>query len=1015
MAVTIGSAVAYLELDTSKFSKGFQSALNDLKVFGDRSATADQKLKGLSSAFSSVGSTLSKNVTVPLAGVATAAVKVATDFEKQMSAVQAISGATGDEFDALQDKAIELGASTSFSASEVAQAMTEMAKAGWNSQQIIDGMGGVLDAAAASGEELASVGTIVADAITTFGLSASESARVADLLTQSANSGTIGINDLAESFKYIGPVANTMGFSIEDVTTAITALSTAGIKGSQAGTTLRSMFARMVKPTDDVADAMDELNISLADSEGNFYNMDEILRQMRGTFSKLTPEQQTYYATVLAGQEGMSGLTTLLGMTQEEYDKISDSMNNASGVARETAEVMQDNLAGAVEQLGGALESAGIIIGNQLTPYIRALAEWITGLIERFNNLDEGTQEMITRFGLIAAAIGPVMLILSKLVGVIGTITKAFGFISGTVMPAIQAFTLLKSGADVGVLALEGFSKQSIAIATAMAGITAPVVAVVAVIGTLVAAFKTLWDTSEEFRNSISETFNTIVSVVQGFADGVVSRINELGFDFTGVADMMKSAWMGFCDIIAPLFTGAFDQIATVIQTVLDTVLGIMDVFIGVFTGDWQQAVDGVLGIVSGLFFGITEMIGTVIDTFGQIASNILSALGLEEAAEAVGEFFTTIAEWFAKLPETIIEAAGVVGEFFTVTLPGFFSSAVETVSGFVTSVINFFTVTIPEAFSNFVNVTIPAFVQSFITWLQQLPYQLGYMVGQFLGQLYLWGTDMYNWVTTNIPIIVDNIVQWFQELPGRIWTFLTNVISNIIQWGGQMLSNGKQAASNFLQTVISFFQQLPSRIWNFLKTAITNIINWGSQTVSNGRQAASNFLQTVISFFQQLPSRIWNIIKQIPGKIKSIGSELLNAGKEIFNKLWDGIKSVGDSILGWVGDFADSVKSFVSGIVDGFKSIVSGASEARSAARSVDGSHANGLAYVPFDGYVAELHKGERVLTADENKEYNRNRGRSAEVQQGGDTFNFYNTQPNPYEYARQMKRAKRELLASQ
>lgn len=952
MAVTIGSAVAYLELDTSKFTKGFQSAVNDLKVFGDRSATADQKLKGLSGAFSSAGSTLSKNVTVPLAGVATAAVKVATDFEKQMSAVQAISGDTGDEFDALQDKAIELGASTSFSASEVAQAMTEMAKAGWDSQQIIDGMGGVLDAAAASGEELASVGTIVADAITTFGLSASESTRVADLLTQSANSGTIGINDLAESFKYIGPVANTMGFSIEDVTTAITALSTAGIKGSQAGTTLRSMFARMVKPTDAVADAMDELGISLADSEGNFYSMDEILRNMRQTFSKLTPEQQTYYATVLAGQEGMSGLTTLLGMTQEEYDKISDSMNNASGVAKETAEVMQDNLAGAVEQLGGALESAGIVIGNQLTPYIRDLAEWITGLIEQFNNLDEGTQSMITRFGLIAAAVGPVMLILSKVVGVIGTVVRAFTFISGTVAPAIQAFTLLKAGADAGVLALEGFSTQSTAIATALAGITAPVVAVVGVIAVLVAAFKTLWDTSESFRNSITTTFDTIIGSVQTFADGVVSRINELGFDFTSVADMIRSAWQGLCEILAPLFTGAFDTIATTLQTVFDVILGLMDVFIGVFTGDWQQAVDGVLGIVSGLFSGITTMIGTVVETFGQIASNILSALGLEEAAVAVSDFFTWLGEMFMQLPELVSQVPAVLGVI-------------------VDSIVQFFTVTIPEAFNNFINVTVPNFVNSFVRWLNELPYNLGYMIGQFLGNMVVWGQDMINWVKTTIPQVINNIIQWFQQLPGRIRTFLTNVISDIRSWGSQM--------------------------------------------ISNGRQAASDFVNNVINYIKGLPNKVWNIIKQIPGKVKSIGSQLKQAGKDIFNSLWDGIKSIGKSILGWVGDFASSIRDFVSGIVDGFRNIVSGADEARSAARSIDGSHANGLAYVPFDGYVAELHKGERVLTADENKEYNRNGGRSVEVQKSGDTFNFYNTQPNPYEYARQMKRAKRELLASQ
>ena len=164
-----------------------------------------------------------------------------------MSGVQAITGATGEDFEKLRETAIDLGATTAFSSGEVAEAMTEMAKAGWSTTQIIDGMAGVLDATAASGESLATVSTIVADAITGFGLSAKDSARVADLMTQAANSGTIGVSDLGESYKYVAPLAQSMGLSIEDVTTALSAMSMAGIKGSQAGTSLRTVLANMAK------------------------------------------------------------------------------------------------------------------------------------------------------------------------------------------------------------------------------------------------------------------------------------------------------------------------------------------------------------------------------------------------------------------------------------------------------------------------------------------------------------------------------------------------------------------------------------------------------------------------------------------------------------------------------------------------------------------------------------------------------------------------------------------------
>ena len=241
MAVDVGSAVGYLDLDISGFLAGLKSAQSEAdKQSKNIATTIGNNISGVGKSLSSVGTTLTKNVTVPLTAVGVAGLKVATDFEKGMSEVKAISGATGKDFDALRNKAIDLGADTAFSAGEVAAAMTEMAKAGWNSQQIIDGMSGVLSAAAASGEELATVSTIVADAITGFGMEAKDSTRIADLLTQAANSGTIGISDLGESFKYIAPVAGAMGLSVEDVTTALSAMSMAGIKGSQAGTSLRT-------------------------------------------------------------------------------------------------------------------------------------------------------------------------------------------------------------------------------------------------------------------------------------------------------------------------------------------------------------------------------------------------------------------------------------------------------------------------------------------------------------------------------------------------------------------------------------------------------------------------------------------------------------------------------------------------------------------------------------------------------------------------------------------------------
>lgn len=197
-------------------------------------------------------------------------------------------------------------------------------------------------------------------------------------------------------------------------------------------------------------------------------------------------------------------------------------------------------------------------------------------------------------------------------------------------------------------------------------------------------------------------------------------------------------------------------------------------------------------------------------------------------------------------------------------------------------------------------------------------------------------------------------------------------MVTNVINWGVEMYNNAVLAASNFVNGAIAWISQLPNRIWAWLISTVSNVISWGANMVSQARSVATNFVNSFISFITSLPSKVWGIIQQIPSKVSAIGSQLYNAGRNIFQSLWNGIKSIGGSILGWVSDFAGKIGSFVSGIIDGFKSIVSGANDAKSAAKSVDGKHANGLDYVPYNGYVAELHEGERVLTKQQNREYN-------------------------------------------
>ena len=571
----MGSAVGYLMLDTTNFQQGFKSALSDLETFKSKTATTQDKLKGLGSAMNSVGSQLSKKVTLPLVGIATAATKMSADFNQSMSAVKAVSGATGEEFDLLKDKALDLGASTAFSSKEVADGMIEMAKAGWSTQQILDGMSGVLDAAAASGESLATVSTIVADAITGFGLTAADSTRVADLLAQSANAGTIDIADLGEAFKYAAPVAQAYGYSIEDVTTAITAMSTAGIKGSQAGTSLRTALLNMASPTNTVATAMEQLGVSITDSEGNMLPLKDLLDDMREGMSKYSQAEQIAIASNLAGKNAVSGLMAILNLTQEEYDAISESMYNSAGVADDTARTMQDNLAMAVEQLGGALETLAIRFGDVLTPMIQQFVGWLTGVIEKMGNFSPAVLKVIAVVGALAAALGPLLLIGAKVITTFANASAVIGGLQGVI-------TLLTGPLGIVALALTAFAA---AWATNFGGIRDTVTEVINTIKTLIT---NLWENDlygfqtklslfyEAIKNGLTLAFEAVKAIVTAGLDVVEGLIKVfagvLSLDFDLIIDGLKTLATGLINLIKSLFTSFKTFVTNTLSSIVDTV-----------------------------------------------------------------------------------------------------------------------------------------------------------------------------------------------------------------------------------------------------------------------------------------------------------------------------------------------------------------------------------------------------------------------------------------------------------
>lgn len=333
------------------------------------------------------------------------------DFEAAMSQVQAISGATGSEMGRLTDKAKEMGAGTKFTAEESAEAFNYMAMAGWKTGDMLDGIEGILSLAAASGESLAATSDIVTDALTAFGLSASDSGHFADVLAQASSNANTNVGMLGESFKYVAPVAGAMKYSVEDVSLALGLMANASVKGSMAGTSLKTALANMASPTDKMAVAMQEYGISLADSGGQMKTLKGVLDNLRESLGDLTETEQVAAATQIFGKEAMAGMLAIVNATEKDYNKLADAVSHADGASARMAGTMLDNLKGSLTLLQSAADGVKLSAGERLSPYIRGLADWLTaqmpgieqGIGEFMDRIDIQVERMQGRFKEISA------------------------------------------------------------------------------------------------------------------------------------------------------------------------------------------------------------------------------------------------------------------------------------------------------------------------------------------------------------------------------------------------------------------------------------------------------------------------------------------------------------------------------------------------------------------------------------------------------------------------------------
>ena len=547
------------------FSKPSQETLKSMRKLSVQAKATGKSIQSAGNTIASAGSSLTKSVTAPIVGVGVAAVKTAADYESAMSNVKAITGATGKDFKSLEQLGKDLGASTAWSAKEVAQAMQYTGMAGWTAKDNINGLKGILDLASASGTDLAATSDIMTDAISAFGYKASDSAKFANVMTKACTSANVSVNTLGESYKYCGAICGTMGYSIDEVTTSLAVMGNQGIKGSQAGTALKNAISNMAAPTKNMKAAMDALGISITNQDGSMKSWGDVIKNLQSSFKGLTADQQAAYAKQLFGKESMAGMLAVINTSTSDYNALAKSIKNSGGAAEAAAQTQLNNLNGQLTLLKSALEGAAITIGDKLLPYIKNAVSWVQKATNWFNGLSDAQVNMIMKFAGIAAVVGPALLVFGKMVSTVGKVVRTFGMVTGAIAKAQGVMALITSPAGIVIAVLAAVAVAAFLIIKNWDKIK-PVVMKVkdAFMGVM-----------PQIKQTISTAIKAIMPIIQTlistFKEFLPKAINVAKQVITSIAPVIKTI-VGTIATIVPIIASTFVSVAQKLMPVVRTI-----------------------------------------------------------------------------------------------------------------------------------------------------------------------------------------------------------------------------------------------------------------------------------------------------------------------------------------------------------------------------------------------------------------------------------------------------------
>lgn len=854
---------------------------------GQKFTDIGPKLTSVGESMKNVGRSMSMYVTAPIVAGFGLAAKKSIDFDDSMRKVKATSGATGGEFQQLRDKALEMGAKTKFSASESAEALNYMALAGWDTKDMLGGIDGVMQLAAASGEDLGAVSDIVTDSLTAFGMKAKDSGRFADVLAQTSSKANTDVRGLGEAFKYAAPVAGALGYTVEDTSIAIGLMSNAGIKGEKAGTALRTMFTNLAKPTKAMQNKIEELGISITDSNGKMLPMRDVMDQLRGKFKGLSKDQQASAAATIFGKEAMSGALAVINASDEDYKKLTKSIDNSTGASKRMSDEMEGGIGGSIRKMKSAIESMAISIGDVLAPHIRKAADFLAMLADKFTNMPGWVKTGVVGLGIFAAALGPLIL-------TTGAFTAALGSIMTTIGPVMTGIT--KAGGLMNFLATKApFAAKGLTlVGGAFKFMLGPVGLAIAAVFAIGTAFVVAYKKSETFRNIVHAVIDPVVNAFKNLwntAEVVFSALKNL---FSGNA-------LPTVDILSKIMPKA-----TAIK-VTTTLMQIRQAFIDAFNAIWQFGQD--IGLKLGRFWNqngatimqaVTNIWNTIVTVFTEV-KNFLWPI-LQELGGVVKTVFMNVIVPAVKIGMQIIW--GVMKFLWPLiktlivdtwnNIKGIINGALDIILGIVKVFSGLFTGQWGQVWNGVKQIFSGALT---LIWnLIQL-----WFIGKILKVVKLFGGFFKSAISTafnGVKTVIGTVLKF-------IWSIISSVFKRILSI--------TKTIFNSVWTFIKF-------VWNGIKTAITNTVRFIFNIVKRYFVAVKNTTNTIFNAVKSFLISIWNAIKN---RITSVAKALWSSIKSVWSSLFSGTKNIFNRVKSWLNSTWNSIKNTVSRTVSNLWSAI--------------------------------------------------------------------------------------------